>query len=108
VLISILNNARMHTPVGTSIVVSVADEADRVVIEVADDGPGFPEAALSHVFDRFYRADPSRSRHSGGSGLGLSIVEAIVTAHGGTAEASNVEGGGARITITLPRSPAAL
>jgi two-component system OmpR family sensor kinase len=107
VLISILNNARMHTPVGTSIVVSVADEADRVVIEVADDGPGFPEAALSHVFDRFYRADPSRSRHSGGSGLGLSIVEAIVTAHGGTAEASNVEGGGARITITLPRSPAA-
>jgi two-component system OmpR family sensor kinase len=73
-----------------------------VVVKVTDNGPGIPEAAVAHIFDRFYRVDPSRSRRSGGSGLGLSIVEAIMTAHGGTASASNVEGRGARITITLP------
>jgi signal transduction histidine kinase len=64
------------------------------------------ENSLNHVFDRFYRADPSRSRRSGGSGLGLAIVEAIVTAHGGPVAASNVEGGGARVTVTLPGSAA--
>ena len=84
--------------------IDVSDRSEQVVVDVADNGVGFPEAGLPHVFDRFYRADPSRSRRSGGSGLGLAIVEAIVTAHGGTVTASNVEGGGARVTITLPRS----
>jgi two-component system OmpR family sensor kinase len=102
VIISLLNNVRVHTPVGTTVEISVADQVDRVVVKVTDNGPGIPEAAVAHIFDRFYRVDPSRSRRSGGSGLGLSIVEAIMTAHGGTASASNVEGRGARITITLP------
>ena len=72
-------------------------------VEIMDDGPGIPEPALQHIFDRFYRADPSRSRHTGGSGLGLAIVHAIVSAHGGNVTATNVHDNGARITVTLPR-----
>ena len=73
------------------------------MIEVTDDGPGIPEAALDQVFERFYRADPSRSRKSGGAGLGLSIVHAIVEAHGGTVVAAQADAGGTRITIELPK-----
>ena len=73
-----------------------------VELVVSDDGPGMPPAALAHVFDRFYRADPSRSRRSGGSGLGLSIVDAIVTAHGGTVSANSKPGAGTSITVKLP------
>ncbi|HEY4606900.1 MAG TPA: ATP-binding protein [Acidimicrobiia bacterium] len=103
VITSLLSNVRVHTPIGTTVAINVSEEPDRVVIEVTDDGPGIPEKAIGHVFDRFYRADPSRSRRSGGSGLGLSIVEAIVKAHGGEVTASTAEGGGARITVSLPR-----
>jgi two-component system OmpR family sensor kinase len=105
VLTSLLSNVRIHTPPWTSVIIDVKDHDQTVTIDVADNGVGFPQASLEHVFDRFYRADPSRSRRSGGSGLGLAIVEAIVTAHGGAVRASNVEDGGARITITLPRAP---
>ena len=104
VITSLLSNVRIHTPPWTAVAIDVSDRSEQVVVDVADNGVGFPEAGLARVFDRFYRADPSRSRGSGGSGLGLAIVEAIVTAHGGTVTASNVEGGGARVTITLPRS----
>lgn len=103
VITSLLSNVRIHTPPWTAVVVDIVDREEAVVVDVADNGVGFPEAGLPHVFDRFYRADPSRSRRSGGSGLGLAIVEAIVTAHVGTVTASNVEGSGARVTITLPR-----
>jgi len=104
VITSLLSNVRIHTPPWTAVVIDISDLGEEVVVDVTDNGVGFPEAGLGHVFDRFYRADPSRSRRSGGSGLGLAIVEAIVTTHGGTVTASNVEGGGARVTITLPRS----
>lgn len=104
VITSLLSNVRIHTPPWTSVVIDISDRGEEVVVDVADNGVGFPEAGLQHVFDRFYRADPSRSRRSGGSGLGLAIVEAIVTAHGGSVAASNVDGGGARVTIILPRS----
>jgi two-component system OmpR family sensor kinase len=103
VVTSLLDNVRIHTPVGTAVQIEIKDEGDTVVLEVSDNGPGIPESALGHIFDRFYRADPSRSRDSGGSGLGLSIVEAIVVAHGGTVVASNLDTGGALIRITLPR-----
>jgi len=103
VVTSLLDNVRVHTPVGTAVQIEIKDEGETVVLEVSDNGPGIPESALGHIFDRFYRADPSRSRDSGGSGLGLSIVEAIVVAHGGTVVASNLDGGGALIGITLPR-----
>ena len=76
-----------------------------VSLRVSDDGPGFPPGTLDRVFDRFYRADPSRT--GGGSGLGLSIVRALATAHGGTATAENLAPTGARVTVVLPRVPPA-
>jgi two-component system OmpR family sensor kinase len=103
VIASLLANVRVHTPGGTETTVVVREVADSAVIEVTDDGPGIPEAALDQVFERFYRADPSRSRTSGGAGLGLSIVHAIVEAHGGTVAATGIDAGGTRIMIELPR-----
>ncbi|MEK6374789.1 MAG: ATP-binding protein [Acidobacteriota bacterium] len=83
----------------TSIVVEASDGA----VSVADDGPGFPPADLPRVFDRFYRADASRSRaEGGGSGLGLAIARELVRLHGGTISAGNREGGGAVVRFTLP------
>ncbi len=75
---------------------------DQVVLAVSDDGPGIPAAALPHVFDRFYRVDPSRSRR--GSGLGLAIVSDLAEALGGHAFAENLPDGGARVGIVLPRT----
>lgn len=105
VVSNVLSNVRVHTPPGTLVEIELIDRDDTVEIRVSDDGPGIPEAALGHVFDRFFRGDPSRSRKSGGSGLGLAIVEAIVAAHRGTVTAENADGGGARITIRLPCGP---
>jgi two-component system OmpR family sensor kinase len=104
VVTSLLANVRVHTPEGTETSVSVREDAESVAIEVTDDGPGIPEAALAQVFERFYRADPSRSRTSGGAGLGLAIVRAIVEAHGGTVVAARVATGGTRITVELPKA----
>jgi two-component system OmpR family sensor kinase len=103
VITSLLANVRVHTPEGTETTVVVLDGPDTVMIEVTDDGPGIPDAALDQVFERFYRADPSRSRKSGGAGLGLSIVHAIVGAHDGTVTATRTDAGGTRITIELPK-----
>lgn len=102
VFANLLSNVRVHTPPDTHVAIEIRDNHEGVTVELSDDGPGIPEAALTHVFDRLYRADPSRSRRSGGSGLGLAIADAIVTAHGGTISASNIDGGGARFTIELP------
>jgi two-component system OmpR family sensor kinase len=103
VVSNLLANVRVHTPAGTIVTVEVEDQDAWAVLRVIDDGPGIPLESLEHVFDRFYRADPSRSRRSGGSGLGLSIVQAIVEAHGGTVDATIDAGGGARLTVRLPR-----
>jgi two-component system OmpR family sensor kinase len=105
VVASLLANTRVHTPPGTHVELEVTDRGDSVRITATDDGPGIPEDALAHVFDRFYRADPSRSRASGGTGLGLSIVQAIVDAHGGSVVASGADSGGTAITIELPKQP---
>jgi two-component system OmpR family sensor kinase len=103
VVSNLLSNARVHTPPGTGVNAAVGSDSDGTVrIEVTDDGPGIAGDAVDRVFERFYRADQSRSRRSGGSGLGLAIVQAIVAAHGGTVGASNVEGRGARFAVTLP------
>lgn len=102
VVANLLANVRAHTHPDTNAVIDVRRDNGNVVIEVRDSGRGFSPEALEHVFDRFYRADPSRSRKRGGAGLGLAIVDAIARAHGGTVEAANDPTGGARITVRLP------
>jgi two-component system OmpR family sensor kinase len=110
VLDNLLGNVRSHTPQGTATEVAVDVEVDArgaegAIITVSDNGPGMPADVADHVFERFYRSDPSRSRLRGGAGLGLSIVQAIVSAHGGRAEVSSVEGAGTTFTIHVPARP---
>ncbi len=106
VLANLLANARVHTPAGTPVQVAVRRAGDAAVIEVADRGPGLTPEAAQRVFERFYRADGSRSRARGGSGLGLAIVAAIVRAHDGQVGVRSAPGEGAAFTVELPmRAP---
>ena len=102
VVANLLSNARTHTPAGTPITVTVRQDADAASLTVADRGHGMPAEHAARVFERFFRADPSRTRASGGSGLGLSIVSAIVEAHGGTVTVETNPGDGATFTVRLP------
>jgi two-component system OmpR family sensor kinase len=102
VIDNLLANVRAHTPAGTRSNVRVAREASDAIIEVSDDGPGLNAEQAEKAFERFYRAEVSRSRQYGGAGLGLSIVAAIVAAHGGSVGVSETDGGGATFTIRLP------
>lgn len=104
VLDNLLANVRSHTPAGTSVQVLVGSDAAGAVIVVQDDGPGMNPEQAAQIFERFYRTDPSRSRALGGSGLGLSIVDAIVTNHGGTVIAESSVGHGLTITVHLPKN----
>jgi two-component system, OmpR family, sensor kinase len=99
---NLLANVRAHTPEGTVTTVRVDQVGDEAVVEVRDDGPGMPADDAHRVFERFYRSDPARSRTRGGSGLGLSIVAAIVDAHRGTVSASSATGEGMTVTVRLP------
>jgi two-component system, OmpR family, sensor kinase len=105
VLDNLLANVRAHTPSGTTATVRVDHVGDQAQIEVRDTGPGMPEEDAQRVFERFYRADPARARTRGGSGLGLSIVSAIVAAHGGTVSAASTPGAGLVVTVLLPIVP---
>jgi two-component system OmpR family sensor kinase len=105
VLDNLLANVRSHTPEGTAAEVRVDTDGAEAIVVVSDDGPGLPEDQTDRVFERFFRADPSRSRTRGGAGLGLSIVDAIVTAHGGSVSASSAPGQGMTITVRLPSLP---
>lgn len=108
VLANLLTNAVDHTPAGTSVTVAVGPDpatADRVRLQVADDGPGMDPDLATRVFERFARGDASRSRHTGGSGLGLSIVAAIVEAHDGQVALASSPGTGTAVTVTLPVGP---
>lgn len=104
VLVNLFANARTHTPAGTLVQTSLAVESDLVVIRVADDGPGIPDAVLSSLFERFTRADTARVRTgtTSSTGLGLAIVAAVVAAHGGTVSAANGPVRGATFTVRLP------
>ena len=102
VLDNLLANVRAHTPAGTTARVTVSEDGDEALVEVADDGPGLTAEEASRVFERFYRADPSRSRHHGGTGLGLGIVAAIVAAHGGKVDVSAAPGSGTTFRVHLP------
>lgn len=97
--LQLADNAMKHTPPGTTIEIGSRVNGERVELWVADDGPGIPDEALSRIFDRFGRAETSRGLH--GSGLGLNIVRAIVTAHGGSVSAVNTSPG-VTFTMSLP------
>jgi signal transduction histidine kinase len=99
---NVLRNALFYTPEGTEVEMTVARHGGFAHIEVRDHGPGVPEAALPHLFDPFYRVDESRSRNTGGVGIGLAIFARAVTLHHGMASAANVEPSGLRISIDLP------
>jgi two-component system, OmpR family, sensor kinase len=99
-------NARRHTPAGTPIRVRTRADGGAGVLEVADEGPGLEPEQAARVFDRFWRADPSRSRANGGNGLGLAIVAAIAAAHGGRAVVRSTPGAGATFQIELPLASA--
>ena len=100
---NLVGNAARHTPAGTPIEVAVGTEDGRAVLEVRDHGPGLPPEHAVKVFERFYRVDASRARsQGGGSGLGLSIVTAVVTAHGGRVGVAPTPGGGATFRVELP------
>ncbi|MFO7544486.1 MAG: ATP-binding protein [Trueperaceae bacterium] len=115
VINALMDNALRHVPEGGRIDVDVRRRAtatdegaalESAVVSVCDDGPGVPEEHLQHLFQRFYRADPARSRASGGSGLGLAIVAAIVALHGGSVEATARPGGGTCFCVWLPATGA--
>jgi two-component system OmpR family sensor kinase len=102
VLSNLLRNAIVHTPRGTPIEVVLRPENGSAVLEVVDHGPGIPPEEASRIFERFHRAGNGRSRDRGGSGLGLSIVAAVVAAHGGSVAVVGTPGGGATFRILLP------
>jgi two-component system OmpR family sensor kinase len=105
VLANLLANARAHTPAGTTVTVTLSRPVPGLVaLSVADNGPGMPESLLPNVFDRFARADNSRSRAVGSTGLGLSIVAAVVQAHGGTVRVDS-QPGRTVFTVALPAQP---
>jgi two-component system OmpR family sensor kinase len=103
---NLVRNACTHTPAGTPIVVgigsAIADGRTWALLEVADSGPGLTAEECERVFERFYRTDRSRARSTGGSGLGLSIVAALVAAHGGRVEVRSAPGAGAAFRVLLP------
>jgi two-component system sensor histidine kinase BaeS len=101
---NLVSNAKRATAEG-SITVAVTGRADEVAVAVADTGHGVGEEDLPHLFDRFWRADKSRSRARGGSGLGLAITQALVTAHGGRISVSSQRSRGTTVTVHLPRTP---
>jgi two-component system, OmpR family, sensor kinase len=104
VLDNLLSNVRAHTPAGSPVRVRVGSENGLAVVEVADSGPGMTSDETARVFERFYRSDSSRSRATGGVGLGLSIVAAVAEAHGGAVSAHSTPGDGATFRITFPRN----
>jgi two-component system OmpR family sensor kinase len=105
---NLLSNAVTHTPAGTPIQLRVAADAvpGMAAVEVVDHGPGLAPEQAARVFERFYRVEASRNRAQGGSGLGLSIVAALVAAHGGHVEVDSVPGQGATFRVLLPLASA--
>ena len=101
VVANLLANTRTHTPAGTTVAVTLTPVDGQVNLSVVDDGPGVPPDLLPHVFERFARGDSSRSRANGSTGLGLSIVDAVVAAHRGSVDVTSVPGRTA-FTVRLP------
>jgi two-component system, OmpR family, sensor kinase len=104
VLDNLLANVRTHTPPATRAMVRVLTQDGDAILEVADEGPGLEADDATRVFERFYRADPSRARDRGGTGLGLAVVAALVEAHGGRVTLETSPGAGATFRVFLPRA----
>ncbi len=102
VLGNVLGNAVKYVPPGGTVRLVARPERQGVVIRIIDDGPGVPKSDLPRLFDRFWRGEPSRSRATGGSGLGLSVARRIVAAHGGRIWAEATPGGGLTVALWLP------
>jgi two-component system OmpR family sensor kinase len=114
---NLMSNALTHTPDGTPVEVSVSSSTltaqagqaiPAVIVDVTDHGPGLSVEQAQRVFERFYRADQARTRSTGGSGLGLSIVRALIEAQDGSASVHTAPGEGATFRITLPLDPDAV
>lgn len=103
---NLVTNAVRHTPPDGTVTLTARRDGEQVVLEVADTGTGMAAEDLPHVFERFWRAEKSRSRRTGGSGLGLPIVRHLMAAHGGTAEAASTPGTGSVFTLRLPAAVA--
>jgi signal transduction histidine kinase len=104
ILNNLLNNALRHTPEGGWINLKTQSLDETVQVIVHDSGPGIPEEAIAHIFERFFKTERSRSRAEGGTGLGLSIARKLAQAHGGDLTAANHVQGGALFTLSLPTS----
>ena len=100
---NLVENALAHTPPGGAVTMTAAATGTSTAVGVADTGSGVPADHLPHVFDRFYRADPSRSSPAGNAGLGLAIVKSVAELHGGAVELTGGDGCGTRVTMTFPR-----
>ena len=101
--VNLLENAVQYSPPGSKVAIHVeSNGGGTACVSVQDSGSGIPEEQLPHVFQRFYRGDPSRSRATGGFGLGLAICEAMVTAYGGQIQAANRDGQGTEMRVQLP------
>jgi two-component system heavy metal sensor histidine kinase CusS len=98
---NLVSNAIAHTPHGGTVTLAATAEADAIRIEVSDTGAGIPAEAVPRVFDRFFRVDPSRSKSSGGSGMGLAIVQSIMNLHGGSAEIASQLERGTLVTLRI-------
>ncbi|MGV9381515.1 ATP-binding protein [Nonomuraea sp. NPDC003707] len=102
VVSNLVGNAITHTPAGTPVRIGVGTDGGESVLVIEDEGPGLSPEEEARVFDRFYRADASRARATGGAGLGLAIVRSIVTAHGGRVEVRSAPGKGTAFQVRLP------
>jgi signal transduction histidine kinase len=104
VLMNLMSNAIKYTPEGGNIDIRISETEDSVILEFEDNGIGIPEEELPLIFERFYRADKSRNRMTGGSGIGLAIVRSIIAAHGGTVEVRSSLNSGTCFTLTFPKT----
>ena len=102
IIFNLAENAIKYNSFGGNVFLRLHREGDEAVLTVEDTGIGIPEEDIPHIFDRFYRVDKARSRASGGSGLGLSIVHGAVEAHGGTITVARRETVGTRFTVRFP------
>ena len=99
---NLISNALRYNPENGQIQIRLSTIQAIVIIDVIDQGPGIPDDALPHIYERFYRADKSRSRQEGGTGLGLAIAHQLAEAHGGSLKAANLTAGGSMFTLSLP------